>query len=146
MSSQFPPEVRDSLAQVRFAELTEILLECSGVTLGRRFGRDCLKFGKRPFVVLDSFVLAFRVGPHADALHASFPLTTLWNQRHLRNPKLSWLACPPHETGALSTLTVAAFDWVRGRGAADNAAHSEPAPRAAAPPMGSDLPLDQHSR
>jgi hypothetical protein len=91
------------------------MLACSGVTLGRRFGRDCLKYEKRPFIAVDSLVLAFLVGPRAATLLDSYPTTRLWNPRNGRTPKLSWICCTPNHPHTLSVLTLAAYDWVQER-------------------------------
>lgn len=115
VSPLFLPHVGSSLVEVRFAELAEVMLACAGVTLGRRFGRQCLKFCKRPFVVLDLPWLAFRVGPGAAALLDSYPATWLWNPRNGRVPKQSWIACPPNDSDTLTTITLSAYDWVRKR-------------------------------
>lgn len=109
-------QLRTSIAQARFAELAEVLLCCSGVGLGRGFGRECLKFGKRPFIVLDAPQLAFLTGSAAPALLQTLPLAQPWNPRNGRRPKESWIATLPCDVESVGTLTMAAYDWVRSRG------------------------------
>ena len=79
-----------------FEELAAALVEQPQVVLGRRFGRACVKFGKRPFLVLDheDLSLAFRVGEEAaNRLQAELPQVAYWNPKQERQPKRSWLAC-----------------------------------------------------
>ncbi|MGB0127801.1 MAG: hypothetical protein WBP72_09190 [Rhodocyclaceae bacterium] len=109
-------ELRTSIAQARFSELAEAMLQCPGVCLGRSFGRECLKFGRRAFVVLDVSELAFLTGPASPVLLDKLPLARPWNPRNGRRPKDSWVASLPQDVESLGMLTLAAYEWVCGRG------------------------------
>lgn len=103
----------NSFATLRFHELAEVLTEHDGVSVGRQFGRDCLKYGKHAFIVLDSKVLAFRTGPDSQKLTEAIPGAWLWNPKDHPRPKQSWIACLPHDAEQISSLALFAFDWVR---------------------------------
>lgn len=91
-----PYSPANSIAQ-RYAELAMALAEQPEVAPGRRFGMQCLKFGKRPFLALDDSErggIAFRVGEHgARRLLAELPHLDYWNPRQEAQPKRSWLIC-----------------------------------------------------
>lgn len=102
-----------SLVDLRFHELAEVMLDHSGVARGRRFGRECLKFGKHAFIVLDSHALAFNTGPDSCRLVDEMPNSWFWNPNAAPKPKQSWIACPPHDSLQICTLAVHAYDWVQ---------------------------------
>lgn len=89
--------------------------EVGPVTLGRRFGRDCLKFGKRAFIVLDNELLAFLTGDDSARLLQSVPDARFWNPNDQARPKQSWVACPACHADSIIVLASAAFGWVQSK-------------------------------
>jgi hypothetical protein len=97
----------------RFSELAAALTEQPGVTLGRGFGRPCLKLGKRVFLVHDENdqSIAFRVGqPSARRMHQELTGVALWNPKRERQPKQSWVVCYGGSGETLVYLAAAAFE------------------------------------
>lgn len=105
----------NTLANFRFAELSEVMLDHAGVSMGRQFGRDCLKYGRHSFIVLDRNVLAFRTGPNSVQLVEDLPAAWLWNPNGQPRPKLSWVASLPQDSELICTLALHAFDWIKRR-------------------------------
>lgn len=106
------------MAAACFSELAEVMLGLGGVTSGRSFGRACLKFGKRAFIVLDARALAFHTGAESGRLLAEIPKAWAWNPYNYSRPKDTWVACPPEDSDAISRLAVGAYEWVRRKGGA----------------------------
>lgn len=111
-----PPRPRcpaNSMAQ-RFAELAAALAEQPGVAPGRRFGRSCVKFGKRPFLALDDGErggIAFRVGEYgAVRMLAELPHLEYWNPKQERQPKRSWVICHQGYGEVLVRLALEAYE------------------------------------
>ena len=107
------PATGESLARTRYSELADVLLGCAGVASGRRFGRDCLKLGRRPFIVLDRLALAFLTG--SERVMRAYPSAWLWNPNGERTPKHTWLACLPHDQRLICLLAELAYDCVSER-------------------------------
>jgi hypothetical protein len=105
------PQSADGIER-RFQDLADALLEQPNVVLGRRFGRDCVKLGKRVVLVRDHERLAFRVGTEAAAqLASALPRACYWNPKQGHQPKRSWLAHPAEDAEALVALTAAAYEY-----------------------------------
>jgi hypothetical protein len=100
-------------AMQRFTELAAALTEQPGVMLGRGFGRPCMKFGKKAFLVYDENDqgLAFRVGQSsAWHLQQEFVGVALWNPKRERQPKQSWVVCHHASGETLVHLAAAAYE------------------------------------
>lgn len=116
--SSVPPTLSDPMSELmarRFAELAAALVEQPDVAPGRAFGMSCVKHGKRPFLVLDPGMrggLAFRVG-ESGALRLSSELrgVDLWNPKHERQAKRSWLICHDGNGEVLVRLAAEAYEY-----------------------------------
>jgi hypothetical protein len=100
-------------AKQRFTELAAALTEQPGVMLGRGFGRPCLKFGKKAFLVYDENDqgIAFRVGqPNALRIQDQLCGVALWNPKRERQPKQSWVVCHHGSGETLVQLAASAYE------------------------------------
>jgi hypothetical protein len=97
--------------QGAFEQMAQVLAENPEVVLGRKFGRACVKLGKRAFIACDGDVLAFRVGTgQAARLLAAIPAAAYWNPKQGPKPKHSWLTHAAGNAEALVTLVAAAYE------------------------------------
>jgi hypothetical protein len=111
-----PPEAvvkHCDAALQRFTELAAALTEQPGVSLGRGFGKACLKLGKRTFIVHDENDkgIAFRVGQeNACRIVHDFIGVAFWNPKQERQPKQSWIVCHGGDGETLVHLAAAAYE------------------------------------
>jgi hypothetical protein len=103
----------------RFADIATVFLEQPGVVVGRGFGRDCVKFGKKAFLAIepDHSGVAFRLGEDG-ALHACrrWSGLELWNPKAERKPKHGWVICKSADGELLVHLAAAAFEYILANG------------------------------
>lgn len=106
-----PASYSDEFVRRRFDELALILCQQPEVTVGRSFGRPCVKLGKRAFLVCDETVLAYRVGEQnaIKLCDQNFSLD-LWNPKAERQPKTSWIATCGDNAELLVMLAAAAYE------------------------------------
>jgi hypothetical protein len=103
----------------RFANIATVFLEQSGVVIGRGFGRECVKFGKKAFLAIepDHSGIAFRLGEDG-AAHACrrWSGVELWNPMEARKPKHSWVICKSADGELLVQLAAAAYEYALASG------------------------------
>lgn len=130
-----PPDPMSELMARRFDELAAALVEQADVAPGRAFGMSCLKHGKRPFLVLDPGMrggVAFRVGESsATRLSGDLHGVDLWNPKHERQAKRSWLIC--HDGNGEVLVRLAAEAYEHALCSAAGAASEETWPKRAMP-------------
>lgn len=106
-----PAPCFDEFVRGRFDELAFVLCQQPDVTVGRSFGRPCVKLGKRAFLVCDETVLAYRVGEqNAIKLRNQHSSLDLWNPKAERQPKTSWIATCGDNAELLVMLAAAAYE------------------------------------